>query len=1050
MAENKTDTTIHKHLLKVSGEADFASTYKQFKLMLEGLDKITESAAHLSRGFKQLGDAKKNFMDLTKSVAGLVGASVSLKHSLDTVIDYNKELIKLSAQFTKYGVGVTKVEQSLDSLSKQLNITRTNTMKLFSMYEKAFPYTSIVGAEKLFKNIRKVVGSNADAIADMASKLAEITSRYPDLQKHVERLNATDKETLKNKLDLLYVGKQISLSQLKGLTDYLSIRKQDSEEDKLRNKEANEYIATMEDMKRIWQDVAITVGTNIMPLFKDLGSFLKSHENSIKRIAGFITKWVIPLAALAGVVKIGSTLLGAGRGIASLGAGIGGGGLGKSVLGSFTQRGATPGNAVWVRMATIGAHGVLGAGGTGGAGDGWKSALKGIGIELLVAAAVATAIKTYDTFSDLSAAKKQGKKLTKQLGKSKETLASQLLSEKIVYGPQVEAAKEAYLNAGGAGNAPKAVEDKYQRLMRAKHAELKGKISTAVAGGATGEEAKAKVLGAKHIEAYNKKEEYFNKEKQNADMRAKAALLEQNVLMDSSTQKREEMVKLVDSYSQKVLYSGVKNEKAVTDQVTKTRDSIKDESAQIGNTIQMLEKQIDAGKRGTKNSAERNVAETKLARLKDEQADLTKVAADNEQKILDMVKEKANFYAAAADSQGQVLNSKIREMQISGKISEKTADKEYLKAEVKLDKEMVQQKERLSKAYTLVRETNEDDAHLQARREKEEADAQIAINSIIAKKLARQKEYIGLYDTQIHQSQLIAESAKLEVQLMDNLVVGLGASVNARMKSADAVRAQIETEQKALNLTNERLSMDKNNVELQNERIRRENKIKSLMIDEANILKALRDGWVSSIQAMTIGTGRIGKFKIASDQNARAGVQYLGMLRSALSGAVARPGEGNIGFKTPEQLMAGAGGLAGVAGARNEGRGYASDVGTPQYATNTAVTEQRNAATVIAGEIAKSRGKGFKSSLGYGESGAAGSATTGGTVGAGQSGMVTPGGALAPMVSTLPAATPSSVPGSNIMNINLSFSVSDVNQVVNVVSQQIRNAFKNINFGKTQ
>jgi len=141
------------------------------------------------------------------------------------------------------------------------------------------------------------------------------------------------------------------------------------------------------------------------------------------------------------------------------------------------------------------------------------------------------------------------------------------------------------------------------------------------------------------------------------------------------------------------------------------------------------------------------------------------------------------------------------------------------------------------------------------------------------------------YDYQRQVIDVAIQQAGLQVELADNLAKGVGASVEARLKEADAMSAQINLlqEEKALNesfikdlkekmatesMTDEQKTVALGNLKdlrLANQKI--ENDTLSLQMKQVGALKQLRDGFIDAITAMTTGAGVFNEIVIDQDQN---------------------------------------------------------------------------------------------------------------------------------------------------------------------------------------
>jgi len=1076
MAENTTIT--HEHTLRIVGEADFSGVDKQFQNMIKDLDSVVKASAKVSAGWKNLKSAAGNFTSIAKSIAAVAGASIGMQKSLDVFAGYNKELIKLSVQFAKYGNQIGQVEKSLSSLSKELNITRMDTIKLFSLYEKGFPYVTLVGAEKLFKNIRKAVGANSAAMQEMAQNLSSIANAYPGLQESIENVDEADKELLKTKLQLLVVTNKISLAQYKGAADYLALNGQN-------NKQAKEYQEALADMERLWQDVAIVIGQQIIPWVKDLSGYLKENEKSIKSIASFLGKIAPVLALFAGVTTAAKAISSLKGGLSSIFSGIMGGKRGSDIgtpmyvyVTNKTPAGQAAGAAgaaggmspfSWGGGKAGAARG-LGVGlGLGAAGFGlgaaseskWAKRNEGVSGSLGAAGDVAKYAAMGSVIGPAGTVGGAAVGAVKSVGtagyglyKAREELAKARNREGF-QDAQISESKKMYGPAQGAGGQAKDIAN-LDKLI-AQQEEYRKKFE------------KAGKIGAATFAAFDRRDKYLAKlkgirdpndatprEKALAEGRKKvsddtkeanalAIIKEQEVLTSSMVAKRTALGGLVDSTSQSILRTGLSEGKQAlfTENVKKELLGIDQERSSLATLITkkqaFLNKMTDEER---KNSPEALAAETQIAELRGQMMQLDVKKADTQLKQLNTMKGIAEYTAAEAGSRSSALSALITQQQITGDIDsgkEQAAYEEtinrFKRSQLDATNERVQAETDLA-----------DIIEKEPKNKNKIAQKEDLVNQALAKELsvtqkiqAANEAHISQYATKQQLAQVSTEMASIEVTLMDSLVNGLGASVDARYAVAAAQEEQIALKREEIkqidSMNKEQREQDQNVLK----RKQAEKDIQNLMLGQANTLKSIRDGWVSSIQAMTIGSGRITKLTISSNENLRQGLSAMDMLRSASSGAVQRAGEKNIGFMTPERLRAEAGGTVSIDNKRTSEVAYGLDTGdlgsTPEEAL--ANIRKRNAA-------ARSKGG---AALGFTGSGPTGSAVISPTMGTGTGGsQILPADvqARARASGSGSFSTGRSAPTANkanIMNLNWSFSFTNIKDAVDTIGKRLSDAF---------
>ena len=188
----------------------------------------------------------------------------------------------------------------------------------------------------------------------------------------------------------------------------------------------------------------------------------------------------------------------------------------------------------------------------------------------------------------------------------------------------------------------------------------------------------------------------------------------------------------------------------------------------------------------------------------------------------------------------------------------------------------------------------------------------------------------------------------------------------------------------------------------------------------------------------------------------RQSLQFNKNIRSSLSGATGRPGEGPIGFRTAEQFKASSNGNMEITGSRRGGQGYNPDTGISMDITNQVLNEQRDMVKTVADQVSSSaarmRGKrgGGVGLAAQGQPGAA-SAAISGTIGSGKSGNLTPSGNLVPG-SMSGNNLPSPVGGGGGASIVLTFQINagTPDEAISIIDQRIREAFKQIKFPRLQ
>lgn len=1242
MAESKKQQ-VNEHILRVRGESDnldrldshlrtlIGSAGKAGKTLNEAakstdsLNKASKNDAikRLDRDLKRLSYRSKNLVGnikgITRGIAGLVGAGLGLQNSIKTVEQYNDSILKLSAQFNKYGESITDVEKRVSKFSSEINLTRTAVIELYSAYEKLFPYASLRSAEKIFKNIKNIFGANEEAIKDMSGSLGKMVSKAPELQGAIENLTDVNKDRLRSYSEMLLITGKISLTEQRRLQDYLNQNAQASGQDKERLQRAKDYKKTIQDMKRIWQEVAIVIGQAVMPYLEKMAKWLKNNEAFVKSIASLLTKWIIPLSIasktfgmirgvgkmVGGIGRLGGSLMGtkaaggAGRAIAGSRTGRLIGGAGRAVKGALGKGGrfaragklATAGGVVALggelafggiqSMATdkkTKAAAGMGKSASRVAGGALTGAAVGSAIPIpvlgtAIGAIVGGLVSFIANFKNISkdfmtlfrdnpfirglvefgkdfAAKtkevynlfiKGWKKIFGALGKAIDWVGNIAASIKnkvksifkgvsgfidkipvignikkgleggikavggfakkgmkavggfmetapMFAGFSIKDVKGIYKGITGRGEEAIAedkkrekyiAETKKERQARDKLREeresgiyegRKGKIRRrSLSAGVSADEAKREIESEVGIaRKYKGAKEVKRVEDDLAEI-----LNAQRLLREFSVKSYESQVSLLKDQKNLILeigsglesFTGIQNEafnrfnevlereeSVLRDLQDRRQKLVQSTKANVAEEVKAYakaqgrvatEREINEAQEETLKTsvsikkADKDISEQKSKILK-KTVNITSLLRAN----LDLLIKQAELQGKLSSGHTSLVDSMVEYAKTTGDVDLDKIKESIKEANYEIDQEIIKldaaKKEagklwrtidlvgkgielntKQSEAFAKVRDNiikkivkqgkTEEEAKEIFQEQLESGKIQIDIrkdildftSKINKKEVEQVKNYLKASDSLSGIVENRASEASLMsgiVSLQDNFVVGLGASVEARQKEAEAIRRQVDEVQKQIDLDKEALKTAKAQgkdrdtlLNIQTAINKRQSDKVALLQKEASVLKEIRDGWVSAINAQTIGTGRIAKLQLTSKKNMRQALQYFNTIRSAASGAVARTGEGSLGFRSSERFRATESGGLIVQRAKQGEVAYKTDVGGDQAAMNKRLMKARKESAELAKETraltakAKERGGAAVAAKGAGP---ATSAVTAPTVGAGAGGVL--------------------------------------------------------------
>jgi hypothetical protein len=131
------------------------------------------------------------------------------------------------------------------------------------------------------------------------------------------------------------------------------------------------------------------------------------------------------------------------------------------------------------------------------------------------------------------------------------------------------------------------------------------------------------------------------------------------------------------------------------------------------------------------------------------------------------------------------------------------------------------------------------------------------------------------------------EMAEKLVGIMDSYGMGIGASVEMRMKAIDALGQEIKITEDMIKT--QRAMAEEAGQEESEEILKEINKLElkrmNLIQKQVDLSKALREGWISAINSMMVGTNRLAKIAIDQTKNMGMAVQYLDVTTSHVSGS---------------------------------------------------------------------------------------------------------------------------------------------------------------------
>ena len=878
-----------------------AEIIKKLKLFFDAEDaeRAASKVHNLKKAVGGLKTSVKSLLDPIGKFAALAGAGFGLSKSIGTVQDYYKTLLKLSSQMSKYGVGAVTVKKQMESLSSTLHLTRIESADLFASFEKGFPMVTIRGFEKIMKNIKNVVGSNAAAMKEMGSSLANLATQYPWLQQSMENLTKLDKERLESQLELLMYTGKLSLTQVRGIQDYIRQNKQSTVEDKKHIEQWMQFQEKMQDVRSSFENIAMVLGEAFIPLVKDLSSWMTKNKDTIVSITKFIGTWA---ARLGPAVIAFKAISGFGSGISSMGGGLAGLIPGsKKDCDEAKRCAADAAKGFWAKGKMIGAAKIFG------------SAMAGIAGGLI--------------------GKEIGGYIGKELGHEG---AGQIIGGAAggaIAGAQVGGLPGAIIG-GGIGLLTSAVSMINDSFKDAGEEKLKKRLQ------------EINDLGERYREAHDAGK--------TSDRTYTAQMKLLTISRSNDPSMKESIMKDIQAHSEgkdRALSAGEKQQKfwlgPLAPGGAKNID-VENAKKMIKAKLQIL---INMGK--TKKAAEEELKKS----LAIDKAEQDKFAAI--QKQIRGLEIQTNLRSSLVGK----LESELQLLLISNNSGDNTIKQSMEKADMAIKNE-----QSLAREVKYAAELRLKDAQKNKNKEKEAEETQLIadktkqILDLEAKRLTLYKLGFKEFETEKEIQGGIANLMETQVNLLDQMGMGIGAPAEMRFRLIEQIGNKIVTVDKQLaELRESQAKGEENQGEIQKDILKFEQERLQLIQKQFSVSKSLREGWVGALSAMTVASGRITKIMITRQTHLATMLKNGGVV-SNVSGAL---GGGAMGSS---RFAVGLGGGFGITGGYNAG--YQTEYG-PDVRAVRAMEEG-----VMRGNLGQS------ASLAIGQLGAIQRKTTAGTSGA--------------------------------------------------------------------
>jgi len=161
--------------------------------------------------------------------------------------------------------------------------------------------------------------------------------------------------------------------------------------------------------------------------------------------------------------------------------------------------------------------------------------------------------------------------------------------------------------------------------------------------------------------------------------------------------------------------------------------------------------------------------------------------------------------------------------------------------------------------------------------------------------------YIHQESDQMELQGLIISQTETMISTMDNAMMGVGASAQLRIQLLEQIRKQAEMADRKIIRAQEMLAkFPERRVEAEKEIAKAQLERWQLTQKEMAAARQMRDGWITAINAMTVGSGRISKIVMTQTKNTGLMMQYVrGIVQAGKTGAM---GGAGVGYATSERF----------------------------------------------------------------------------------------------------------------------------------------------------
>lgn len=317
-SEHEINRILNLHIKEYGGEK-FVKTAEDIMRMTKGVDLafrgLKPTLAQTTIGFNQLVTSVDKGVGIFNALTRPLGlTSIGLTGIIKLNYDLARAYRVVGAEFSKYGVGFDQLTRRIDDFAVKHRMLRTEVLDLAKAYEHGF-IAAATNFENFLGLLEHTVGNNAQAMAALQQNIQGLSQEYLGFGRVITtvsdesgNLNDLQKTTLKQLLALGEASGKVGIQQRKMIQDILAAQGSGSsflsEADKTRKQQLDRQINSFRTLEQTVERISVQLGEGIMPVLSEIGDFVQKFNSETVKWAVGITAVVGGLQAIKGVGNV--------------------------------------------------------------------------------------------------------------------------------------------------------------------------------------------------------------------------------------------------------------------------------------------------------------------------------------------------------------------------------------------------------------------------------------------------------------------------------------------------------------------------------------------------------------------------------------------------------------------------------------------------------------------------------------------------------------------------------------------------------------------------